>query len=871
MNEFLNLLLPWWWGPISWITDSFISVIVLYATVSGIWFWVKTFRRRRLINNLTKETRQYNSPAQPSIKHQLKEKFEHNTALKDAWREFEDSLIEGKRPGNQEDENQEVVYKTDEASLFFSEERLLDQHLNLRFWNSVPALLVGLGILGTFVGMVWGLIPFSNVDFTNTNQIREAIKELLSGVSTAFVTSVWGMLASFLFNGLEKWGIGRVSRAIADLQRALDQIFTLTRAEEIAMRQQNELAQQTTALKSFSTDLADRIKIAMDNIMSERLENLHQSLTQLHDQNTRGRQEIIQELHNAPEAFSNAMVEQLAPSLDKLNEAIEELREQKEESATDAIRQLVEEFQKSISGSITAQMEALAERVSQVSEGLITLPDQMTRMIGGIQEQIDQARGLLTSTSEEQTGQMQNMMDGMLNTFQRTIETQQSGLSETTNQSIQMLQSTIAELQQSITSTASQTATESEAMTNRMLELLESAANRTDEQFAQRMADMETVSNQSIQMLQSTIETQQSGLSETTNRVNEEMMQIAGDIRNLLKSAANRTDEQFAQRMADMETVSNQSIQMLQSTITELQQSITSTALQTTTESEAMTSRMRELLESAANRTDEQLGQRMAAIETVSNQSIQTLQTAITELGQSITSTLNQQQQTISAITSQTAKASAEATDQMQQLVNRAATRLGESVQGAEKSINMLLQQQGDQIEAFNAQIINSQETLTKSREMLEQMNASAASVRQLIETTRGLSRELMTGATQLESAGTNLTQASDAFNQENERYLTANRETTNQIQNVLGQSQQLLNDSVQRFQTIDNGLQGIFAEIEKGLNEYTTTTRESINTYLIDFSKQFTQASTALASSVAALGENVDILNDMIERLPRR
>jgi hypothetical protein len=741
MNEFLNLLLPWWWGPINWITDSFISVIVLCAIVSGIWFWVKTFRRRRLINSLTKETRQYSRPSQPSIKQELTEKFNRNKELADAWQAFEDSLITRSHNENQ------IVYKTDEASLFFSEERLLEQHLNLRFWNSMPALLVGLGILGTFVGLVWGLIPFSDVDFTNTDQIREAIKELLSGVSTAFVTSVWGMLASFLFNGLEKWGIGRVSRAIADLQRALDQIFTPTRAEEIAIHQQDELVQQTAALKSFSTDLADRIKIAMDSIMSERLENLHQSLTQLHDQNTRERQEIIQELHNAPEAFSNAMAEQLAPSLNNLNTAVKELREQKEESATDAIRQLVEEFQKSISGSITAQMETLAERVSQVSEGLINLPDQMTRMIGGIQEQIDQARGLLTSTSEEQTGQMQNMMDGMLNTFQRTIETQQSGLSETTNQSIQMLQSTIAELQQSITSTASQTATESEAMTNRMLELLESAANRVDEQ----------------------------------------------------------------------------------------------------------------------------LGQRMAAIETVSNQSIQTLQTTITELGQSITSTLNQQQQTISAITSQTAKASAEATDQMQQLVDRAATRLGESVQGAEKSINMLLQQQGDQIEAFNAQIINSQETLTRSREMLEQMNASAASVRQLIETTRVLSRELMTGATQLESAGTNLTQASDAFNQENERYLSANRETTNQIQNVLGQSQQLLNDSVQRFQTIDNGLRSIFAEIERGLNAYTTTTRESINHYLSDFSNQLTRASTALAGSVEALGENIEILNDMIERPPRR
>ena len=842
MNEFLNLLLPWWWGPINWITDSFISVIVSCAIVSGIWFWVKTFRRRRLINSLTKETLQYSRPAQSSIKQELAEKFNRNKELADAWREFEDSLIEGKHP-----ENQEVLYKTDEASLFFSEERLLDQHLNLRFWNSVPALLVGLGILGTFVGMVWGLIPFSDVDFTNTNQIREAIKELLSGVSTAFVTSVWGMLASFLFNGLEKRGIGRVSRAIADLQRALDRIFTLTRAAEIAMRQQDELAQQTAALKSFSTDLADRIKIAMDNIMSERLENLHRSLTQLHNQNTEGRREIIQELHNAPEAFSNAMVEQLAPSLDKLNETVEELREQKEESSTDAIRQLVEEFQRSLSGTATAQMEELARTVGNASQSLMSLPSQMEQMIAGVQEQVDQTRSLLAATSEEQTEQMKSRLDGMLNAFQSAIDTQQASLSETTdsvhdglrqvaadirdllestvnradeqmeqrmadmeavsNQSIQTLQTTIAELGQSITSTASQTASDSEALTNRMRELLESVANRTDEQLGQRLAAIETVSNQSIQAFQTMIDAQQSGLSETTDRVNQEMTQIASDIRNLLETVANQADDQLAQRMVE--------------------------------------------------------------VEAVSNQSIQTLQTTIAELGQSITSTLDQQQQTIETITSRTAKASAKATDQMRQLVDQAAARLGENVEGAEKSISTLLQQQADQINAFDTQITNSQVMLTKSTEMLKEMDTSVTNVRQLIETTRALSGQLMTGATQLENAGQRLTQASNAFNQENERYLTANRETTTQIQNILGESQRFLNDSVHRFQTIDNGLRSIFEQIETGLDEYATTSRESINMYLRDFSVQLTQASTALASSVEALNESVDILIDMIERLP--
>ena len=692
MKEFLKLLLPWW-GPINWITDVFISVIVLYAIVSVIWFWLKTFFRCSLISDLMDEVRKYDRPVQPSIKQELKSKFDRNKEFTDAWREFEDSLITRSHNENQ------MVYKTDEASLFFSEERLLGQHLNLRFWNSVPALLVGLGILGTFVGLVWGLIPFSGINFEQTSQIQVAIKKLLSGVSTAFVTSVWGMLTSLAFNGLEKWRISRVSQAIANLQRELDRLFTLTTQEEISFRQEDELAQQTQALKSFSTDLANDIKSAM----------------------AEGRQQILTELHNAPEAFSNAMAEQLAPSLDKLNETVEELREQKEESSADAIGQLIEQFQASLSTSTVTQMEELAKTVGDASQSLMNLPDQMGQMIAGVREQMDQTRHLLAETTEAQTAQMQRMMDGMLSTFQGTIDTQQAGLSE------------------------------------------------------------------------------------TTHSLNEQMKQVGSDIQNLLESAANRANEQLGQRMADMEAVSDQSIE--------------------------------------------------------------TLQAAIGELRQSITSTLNQQQQAISEVTSQTAKASAEAIDQMQQLVDRAATRLGESVEGAEKSINTLLQQQGDQIEAFNAQIMNSQTTLTRSREMLEQMNTSVASVRQLIEKTEALSEQLMKGTAQLESAGQHLTEASEAFNRENEKHLTANRETTEQIQAAVGH----LNDSVQRFQTIDSGLQGIFAEIEKGLNTYATTSRESINQYLSDFSDQLAQASRALSGSVEALTDIVEDVTDMNERLARR
>ena len=182
--------------------------------------------------------------------------------------------------------------------------------------------MIGLGILGTFIGLVWGLIPFSGINFEQTSEIQSAIKKLLSGVSTAFVTSVWGMLTSLAFNVLEKKRISAVNRAIANLQRALDRLFTLTTQEEIATRHQYELEQLTAAFKSSWTDLASAIGLQL----IPRLDNLKTAVTTSADdiKSTMAQeaQEILEQLQNAPEAFSIAIGRQLEPSFNNLKIAI---------------------------------------------------------------------------------------------------------------------------------------------------------------------------------------------------------------------------------------------------------------------------------------------------------------------------------------------------------------------------------------------------------------------------------------------------------------------------------------------------------------------------------------------------------------------
>ena len=125
----------------------------------------------------------------------------------------------------------------------------------------------------------------------------------------------------------------------------------------------------------------------------------------------------------------------------------------------------------------------------------------------------------------------------------------------------------------------------------------------------------------------------------------------------------------------------------------------------------------------------------------------------------------------------------------------------------------------------------------------------------------------LITSADRVEDVSEQLIEVSETFTEENAKYLTANRETTQYLQNLQTQSRELLNDFAQRFQTINTGLTAIFEEIEGGLSNYSSTTRESINKYLIEFSEQLTHASAALAGSVEALEESVAELVDMIDK----
>lgn len=111
------------------------------------------------------------------------------------------------------------------ASDFFKVTDILESHVNLRLYLALPNILVGIGVLGTFIGLVAGIGGFET---ESVDGVRESIAQLLAGMSTAFYTSIFGMLGSILFNFFEKTQVKTISYQVHRLTNQLDEQYLLT-------------------------------------------------------------------------------------------------------------------------------------------------------------------------------------------------------------------------------------------------------------------------------------------------------------------------------------------------------------------------------------------------------------------------------------------------------------------------------------------------------------------------------------------------------------------------------------------------------------------------------------------------------------------
>jgi hypothetical protein len=94
---------------------------------------------------------------------ELSELFKSDKILSHLWKEFRDTLHEQKDLDASGSYQITAIRQTVPAETYFSEQILVHSPLRTEFFKHLPGTLTGIGIIGTFTGLIIGLQAFNTV------------------------------------------------------------------------------------------------------------------------------------------------------------------------------------------------------------------------------------------------------------------------------------------------------------------------------------------------------------------------------------------------------------------------------------------------------------------------------------------------------------------------------------------------------------------------------------------------------------------------------------------------------------------------------------------------------------------------------------
>lgn len=290
-------------------------------------------------------------------------------------------------------------------------------HFNLHLLDTASGTLVGLGLLGTFLGLTVGILGF---DSSDSNNIQQSIQNLLGGMGTAFSTSLVGMFFSLLFTAFYKTIRNKLHQNLYSFTEELDETYYIddnslqelnqsVLVEKMIKAVQAELSskftyssetgenvtignaireiltentEQSKALKSFSTDLAMELNNGFDEVLSRQMQEKILPLMESVDQTTKAVVEHIDQMASTVASPASGMMESVVDELKK------------------SMTTIIDEFKSNLSGSATSQLEALALQLGSASQTMGDFPKNMENISNTLQVTIEEVKNAVSEISK---------------------------------------------------------------------------------------------------------------------------------------------------------------------------------------------------------------------------------------------------------------------------------------------------------------------------------------------------------------------------------------------------------------------------------------------------------------------------------------
>lgn len=263
--------------------------------------------------------------------------------------------------------------------LFASSTVVLIKGMFTRFTDSVPTLLTSLGILGTFAGIVVGLMAF------DPQNIDGSIHSLLAGLKTAFLTSLVGMTSSIVFGLISNCRTENDSEDNPDI--GPEAIYSVMSAhlkvsqELLASIKGEEDASLTSQIKNLRADLSDGNRNLSSHFKesaahSEQFQDkLWQQMDKFGDLLSKSATEqVINALKEVIVEFNDKLTEQFGENFKRLDDSVKNLVEWQ-----DNYREQLSDMTNQYKLGVEA-IDATSQSVASISDRTLAIPSTMEKL-----------------------------------------------------------------------------------------------------------------------------------------------------------------------------------------------------------------------------------------------------------------------------------------------------------------------------------------------------------------------------------------------------------------------------------------------------------------------------------------------------------
>jgi len=347
--------------------------------------------------------------------------FEGDRKLAHLWQEYKDTLHKQTVVDARTGKTTFVAFRsTYPADVFFSPETLVDSRLRTEFFKHLPGILTGLGIIGTFLGLIHGLQGF-HID-ENPQVVRNGLETLLGGVFHAFLVSVAAIGLAMAVTFIEKWIVSGLYRKTEELAHFIDSMFQSGAGEEYLAR-----------LVRASESAEGQTRILKDALATD----LKQILTELSERQI---ETIVQSGRHIGHHVSSAVQDGLKDPLNRMATAVERVSGTQSDATTKLITDVLAGFSERIQDLFGGQIAGINQLQQQTVQALQVAVVRLEQMAANVDAAGKRASDAMSTKLTEALDHMearQRVMNDHMSEFVAQIKTLVSQSQSETNQAMQ--------------------------------------------------------------------------------------------------------------------------------------------------------------------------------------------------------------------------------------------------------------------------------------------------------------------------------------------------------------------------------------------------------------------------------------------------